>query len=275
MTRVISDSSCDLPEEILEKIEIVPMALFIGDKEYKDGEELSREDFYKILIETKKPPGSASPSPSDFMARFAKAEKIFVITISSALSSSYNNALIAKDYYSSEFKDKMVYVFDTLNASVGQGLVVVKLLNLLEKNISNKKIIEKMEKYIKNLHTFFVLEKMDNLINSGRMNRILGKLAIILNIKFILGKTNNGEIELFDKARGSKRAFKKLLNIIGDCGSNFEDKILGIAHFNSKEKAELFKQKALEKYHFKKVIITEIGSTIATYADEGAILISF
>ena len=275
MARVISDSSCDLPEEILEKIEIVPMALFIGDKEYKDGEELSREDFYKILIETKKPPGSASPSPGDFMARFAKAEKIFVITISSALSSSYNNALIAKDYYSSEFKDKMVYVFDTLNASVGQGLVVVKLLNLLEKNISNKKIIEKMEKYIKNLHTFFVLEKMDNLINSGRMNRILGKLAIILNIKFILGKTNNGEIELFDKARGSKRAFKKLLNIIGDCGSNFEDKILGIAHFNSKEKAELFKQKALEKYHFKKVIITEIGSTIATYADEGAILISF
>lgn len=90
-----------------------------------------------------------------------------------------------------------------------------------------------------------------------------------------MGKTEEGEIELYDKVCGSKKAFKKLLNIIDKHGKNLENKVLGIAHYNCFEKAKKFKEKAKEIYPFKDIIITRIGPTIATYADEGGLIISF
>ncbi|MFW6377473.1 MAG: DegV family protein [bacterium] len=280
--KIITDSCCDLPRKIMSKIETIPMSLMIDGKSYKDGVNLSKEKFYELLKKAKDFPGSAAPSPYDYMSKYKLEnnhnESIFVFTVSSSLSSSYDNAIMAKNQLLGQISkkaDSAIHVFDSFNASIGQGLAILKLKELLDKNLPHQQIVETIEKYISETNTFFVLEKMDNLINSGRINKILGRVVSALNIKLIMGKNEQGEIELYDKVRGSKRAFKKLLKTIDNHGSNIEKKTLGISHYNCIEKARKFKEKAKELYPFKDIIITQMGPTIATYADEGALLISF
>jgi len=272
---IIADSSCDLPEKYLKKINLAPMTLKFRNEIFKDRVDISPTDFYEKLKSIDYSPGSAAPSPGDFLKHLKKDHDNFIIAISSALSSSYNNAVVAKDMFLDKINDGVVHVFDTLNASVGEGLVILKLLELREKSVSNSTVLNELGSYIEGLNTFFLLENMDNLINSGRLNKIMGKLVNMLNIKLLMGKDENGAIKLYDKIRGSKKAFNTLLDYIEEYGTDLENKYLGIAHYDCYEKAKKFKEEVEKRYNFKEIIITEMGPTIATYADRDAILISF
>lgn len=272
---IITDSSCDLPKKYLDKINLAPMTLKFKDEIYKDRVDISPSEFYKKIKSINYSPGSAAPSAGDFLKHLKKDHDNFIVAISSALSSSYNNALVSKDIFLEKINNGFVHVFDSLNASVGEGLIILKLLELREKSMDNSTLLDELDAYIKDLNTFFLLENMDNLINSGRMNKIVGKIVQLLNIKMLLGKDKNGAIKLYDKARGSKKAFNKLLSYIDKYGSDLENKNLGIAHYDCFEKAKKFKEEVEKKYNFKEIIITEMGPTIATYADRDALLISF
>ncbi len=276
--KIITDSCYDLPDKLLKKLDfdIVPISLIFDDETFKEKINITNEKFQEKLRNCKNPPSSASPSPAEFMSFFSEVENIFIVTISSALSSSYNNALLAKKLYMEKKKnnDILIHVFDSLNASIGQGLVLLKLQELIKDNTSINDIIETVENYCKNLKTYFLLEKLNNIINSGRMNKILGKIISVLNIKLILGKNDLGEIKLFKKVRGSKKALHKIVDLIGE-EKDLHNKTLGIAHYRCQEKAERFKEMVKKRYDFKNIIITEMGPTIATYADENSLLISF
>ncbi len=272
---IVADSSCDLPEKYLKKIKLAPMTLKFKNEIFKDRVDISPKEFYKKLKSIDYSPGSAAPSPGDFLDKLKDDNDNYIIAISSALSSSYNNAVIAKDIFIDKVNDGFVHVFDTLNASVGEGLIILKLLELREKSMDNSTLVNELGSYIEGLNTFFILEHMDNLINSGRLNKIMGKIVSLLNIKLLMGKDENGAIKLYDKIRGSKRAFNRLLEYIDKYGNDLENKYLGIAHYDCYEKAKAFKEEVEKRYNFKEIIITEMGPTIATYADRDAILISF
>ncbi|MFO7814585.1 MAG: DegV family protein [Halanaerobiales bacterium] len=272
---IIADSSCDLPKKYLDKIKLAPMTLKFKEEIYKDRVNISPTEFYKKLKSITYSPGSAAPSPGDFLNHLKQDHDNFIIAISSALSSSYNNAIIAKDMFLKNVNDNFVHVFDTLSASVGEGLVIIKLLELREKSMDNGTLVKELDAYIEGLNTFFILEHMDNLINSGRINKIMGKIVKMLNIKLLMGANDNGEIKVYEKIRGSKKAFEKLVDYIDEYGTELENKYLGIAHYDCYEKAKKFKEEVEKRYQFKEIIITEIGPTIATYADRDAILISF
>ncbi|MCF8008642.1 MAG: DegV family protein [Halanaerobiales bacterium] len=272
---IIADSSTDLPEKYLKKISLAPMTLKFKQEVYKDRINLSPQEFYKKLKSINYSPGSAAPSPGDFLNLIKKDHDNFIVAISSALSSSYNNAVLAKDMFLKKVSESFVHVFDTLNASVGEGLIILKLIELREKSMDNNTVINELGSYIEDLNTFFVLENMNNLINSGRVNKIVGKLVNLLNIKLLMGRDSKGAIKTYEKIRGSKKAFYKLIDYIEKYGSDFENKYLGIAHYDCYEKALKFKKEVEKRFNFKEIIITEMGPTIATYADRDAILISF
>ncbi|MFW6027138.1 MAG: DegV family protein [Candidatus Woesearchaeota archaeon] len=276
--KLITDSCCDLPRKLLNKIKVIPISLLVDGKSYKEGINLTKEKYYDLLQNAKEFPGSSAPSPYDYLKELKNESNIFILTVSSSLSSSYNNAIIAKNTFLEKYsqqKDTFIHVFDSLNASIGQGLLLLKLQELISENLPEEEIINKMDKYINQTNTFFILEKLDNLINSGRINRIVGKIISTLNVKLIMGKTNKGEIKVYKKVRGSKRTFNRLIKMIGQKGSDLDKKILGIAHYNCLDKALKLKKEVSLKYPFKDIIITKMGPTISTYADEGALLISF
>jgi DegV family protein with EDD domain len=275
--KVVVDSGCDLNDEIksLHPIEEVPLNIVIGDNSYTDDETLDLRYFLKEMKNSSAPPQTSSPSPNKFMQAFEEADSLFVVTLSSKISSTYNSALIAKDMFMEQSSQRFIHVFDSLTASVGETLVSLKIIESIRDNLKYPEVIDRVNQYIKEMHTYFLLDSLDHLIKSGRLGRLAGTLATWLSVKPILGASAEGTIDLVERVRGSNKAFQRFIEIIGEKGESLEDKILGIAHCNCIEKALSLKDEVLARYHFKDVVIVEMGPTISAYADEGGLLIAF
>lgn len=275
--KVIADSCCDTNKEIREsrEINLVPLTIQIGEKTYTDDKKLDIKELLSSMNSSEKAPKTASPSPGEFIREYEEAENIFVVTLSSKLSSTHDHAMMAKKMVLEDFPNKFIHVFDSLSASVAETLVSLKILENLKHEQDPPKIVEKTNEYIKSMKTFFVLESLENLIKSGRISSIKGKIASLLSIKPIMRGTEKGEIGLVENVRGSKRALKRLAEIIGEQGEKLEDRILGIAHCNCFEKALKFKEEVQQRYRFKDIIIVETAGISTVYANDGGLIIAF
>jgi len=274
--KIIVDSCCDLTEEIKKRFNIstVPLSINVNNRTIVDDEKMDRDNLLNQMRNSNDIPKTASPSPELFLEEYKNHDNIFVVTLSSKLSSSYQNAELAKKLFLDETEDKFVHIFNSLSASAGETIIAVKIGELIEKNLSPEDIAAKVERYIAEMETLFVLDSLDNLIKAGRMSKVKGKIASFFNIKPILGG-NEGTIELFDKVRGSKKAFRRLVEMIGERGKELEDKILGIAHCNAEERAEYIKEEVEKRYNFRDVIIVETAGISTVYANEGGVVIAF
>lgn len=275
--KIIADSSCDLSDDIKKSlnIEIAPLILQLKDKEYVDDEKLDVMGYVKDMRMCEVAPKTSCPSPEEYMKKYEGEESVFIVTLSSKLSGSYNSAVLAKNLFLDEIGNKFIHVFDSLSASVGETLVALKINELSQKGKEELEIVEIVTKYIHEMKTFFLLESLEHLAKAGRLNPIIAKVANMLSIKPIMGSTKEGTIRLVEKTRGYKKAFGRLLDIIGEEGENLEQKVLGIAHCNCFERAEKFKEEVLKKYNFKDVFIVEMAGLSSTYADDGGIVIAF
>lgn len=275
--KIIADSSCDLSPEMKREmnIEIAPLTLQLEDKKYIDDENLDVHEYVKAMNECKTSPKTACPSPEDFMKRYQGPESVFVVTLSSALSGTYNSAVLAKKIFIEEVSNKFIHVFDSLSACVGETMITLKINELAKMNINEMEIVEKVNKYISEMKTFFLLESLEHLAKAGRLNPIVAKIATLLSIKPIMGSDKDGSIRLVEKVSGYKRAFRKFVDIIGEEGQNFEEKILGIAHCNCLERAMEFKNEVMKRYNFKDIVIVEMAGLSSTYADDGGLVIAF
>ncbi len=274
--KIIADSCCDVSEEMQKEtgVELVPLTIRIDDKEYIDDHTLDMETFLQHMKDSRNPPKTSCPSIYDFLQYFKDGDNIFVVTLTSKLSGTYNAAMQAKEMAMEDFKDRFIHVFDSTSAVVGETLVHLKIHECIKNNLKNNEIIDKVNNYIKEMKTFFLLESLDHLAKAGRLNPLIAKAASILSIKPIMGE-ENGIIRMVDKARGYERAFKRLVDIIGEEGNRLEEKILGIAHCNCYQRALKFKELVMEKYSFKDIFIVEMGGLSSTYADQGGIVIAF
>lgn len=274
--KIVADSSCDLNPE-LEKymdVTLVPFKIDIDDKSFIDDENIDMEDLYQSMKASPNPIRSSCPSPGDFKEQFFDSDNIFVVTISKQLSATYNSAILAKDMILEEFKDKFVHVFNSKGASVTETLTAIKIQESINMNLSKEDIVKRVEEYIDELKTYFISEDLSNLIKNGRISKTKGLIANLLNVKPIMRADDDGNIEPVIKIRGSKKAFKKLAEIIGEKGSNFEEKIAAISHANALERALELKED-LKKYNFKDIIIVETTALSAVYVNDGGIIISF
>lgn len=273
--KLVADSSCDLNDELRERLDIglAPLKIDVEEESFIDDGKLDVLPLIEAMKNSKKGVMTSSPSPADFLKYYEMAENIFTVTISSKLSSTYNNALLAKDMFL-ESKDKFIHVFDSKSASVGETLVSMKIFDLIQEKLKPEEIVARVNQYIEEMETFFILESLDNLIKAGRMNKLVGHVASALNIKPIMG-ANDGEIELVDKVRGNKRAFKRLVEIVGERGDNLEERVLGIAHCNAPERAEEFKKDIEEVYKFKDIVVVNTGGLSTAYANDGGLVIAF
>ncbi|MCT4564220.1 MAG: DegV family protein [Maledivibacter sp.] len=275
--KIIGDSCFDMNKELkkISEICLAPLKISIGEKVFRDDENLDQKNLLVSMKKSDKPPKTASPSPNDFLDRFKGKEDVFVVTLSSQLSGSYNSAVLARQMYLEESKDKFIHVFDSLSASVGQTLVGLKIMELSKLNYKTHQVVEKVDEYIKDMKTLFVLESLDNLIKAGRINKIVAKLATAFSIKPIMGSTDKGTISLVEKARGSKKALRRLVELIEEQGEKIEEKILGIAHCNCLDRAQKLKGEIMQRYNFKDIIIVETAGISTVYANDGGIVIAF
>lgn len=275
--QIIADSCCDLNREIKKEtnITIVPLTIQINDKVYKDNENLDIKEFLDMMKNSSEAPKTACPSPQDFIDQFKQEGSIFVVTLSSALSGTYKSAVLAKEMFLEDVGNKFIHVFDSLSASVGETLVSLKISELIKKGYEETHIVDKVNSYIEEMKTFFMLKSLDNLVKAGRINPLTAKISSILSIKPIMAGTKEGTIKLHEKVRGAKKAFRRLVEIIGEQGIQLEERILGIAHCNCLEKALEFKEEVSKRYQFKDIVIVDTAGISTVYANEGGIIIAF
>jgi DegV family protein with EDD domain len=274
--KIIADSGCDTKRASGEKlnINIVPFTISLGDKVYTDDDSLDLDSMLNVMNESQTAPKTSCPSPGDFMQAFeGEEEHVFVVTLSSKLSGAFASAVMAKEMFL-EQKKKFIHVFDSMSASVGETLVSIKIHKLVEQGLGELEIVKAVNRYIKEMKTLFLIDSLDNLIKAGRINKLVGKVASTLNIKPIMGG-HQGEITLIENNRGYRKAFNRLIEIIGEIGQNIEEKTLGIAHCNCLKRAQEFRDEVLKRYNFKDVIIVKMNGLSSVYANEGGIVIAF
>ncbi len=275
--RIVLDSGCDLDDSLREdpRVISVPLQIEIEGKHYVDDRNISIESLLVDMKESKNPPRTSCPSPHEYQQAFGDAENVFVVTLSSQLSGSYNSAVVARDLALEHDRDRFIHVFDSLSASAGETVIALKLRELVEQKLDGAAIVSQVDRFIDGMKTFCILESVDNLAKNGRLSKIAAKLISLLFIKPILGADGEGHLKLFDKARGANKAFERLEEMIGEQGQRFEEKILAISHCNAYARAEDFMRRIRSRYGFKDVVITKTAGLSTVYADNGGVVVAF
>jgi DegV family protein with EDD domain len=275
---ILVDSSCDISDEMKQDIplEVIPINLTIDDEEFVDDGSIDLEEFLKKMANSRYGPKTSAPAPNLFMQHFNKADNIFIICISKEISSSYNNAMIAKQMYLEDHPEKQIEVIDSRSASVALALLAMKLNQKLKNDTPATQAANEVREYAHNLTTLFVLNDLSNLLKSGRITHISSLFASILKIKPLMGSDGKGGIGLVKKVRGYKHAVNEMLDSIGETPiTDLKEKVLGIAYCKAPEEAKEFANKVKERYPFMKVHITAMRATISVYANIKGLLIAY
>lgn len=275
--KIVVDSCCELPENLKNdsRFERVPLTLIVGDKyEKEDDETFDQKEFLEIVAASEECAKSACPSPEKYMNAYkTDAEHVYVVTLTSRLSGSYNSALVAKELYHETYGEKDIYVVDSKSASGAETQLVLKLIEWEEEGISFEEITEKIEEYVKTMRTFFVLENLDTLRKNGRLTGVKSVMASTLNIKPIM-TAEDGTIVQLSQSIGMKKALAKMVDTAINEVSDTESKSLIITHCNNKKAAESVKKQLEEKATFKQTIVMDMGGLSSLYANDGGIIIS-
>lgn len=274
---IIGDSCTDLPEEWKKKeyVKLVPLSIMVDNDIIVDDETFHQAEFLKKMKESPNCPKSACPSPDEYGKYFDQADEIYIVTLSGNLSGSYNSALIAADMYKEDHPEKKIHIFDSCSASVGQMLLVMKIDELKQEGKNFEEVCQEVIKFRDGRKTKFVLESLDTLRKNGRLSNIQAILASALNIKPIMEGSVEGTIEKLDQARGINKALQMMVKYAVADVKNAEERILGIAHCNNRERAEYVKELFAKLVKFKDVVIVDTAGISTLYANDGGIIISY
>ncbi len=275
MYKIIIDSCGELTQTMKEDGHFVnvPLTLEVGDTSILDDQNFDQASFLQQVADCPTAPKSACPSPNAYMVEMeCEADHIYVVTLSAQLSGSYNSACLAKDLYEEDDDSKCIHVFDSKSASIGQTLIGLKIAECEKAGMSFEEVIEAVDAYIASQHTFFVLESLETLRKAGRLSNLKAALAGTLNIKPVMGSTDEGSIQQLAQARGMVKAIDKMSQCLMDVTEDAENRILAISHCNCRERALSLKQKMEKLAHFKEIFIVDTQGVSSMYAGDGGVI---
>ena len=275
--RIICDSASDITQEQAKEWDIIvlPMKILWSGEEYLDGVTLKTGEFFEKLIETDALPTTSQLSPFDYERAFSEAvengDTVVCFTISSKLSGTYQSANIAKE----EFGDK-VFVVDTLNAALGEQIIVKRAIELRNNGKTAKEIVDIINEEKKTVKVVALIDTLEYAKKGGRISATAAMAGTVLNIKPVVAIVD-GVIEVLGKARGSKNGNNKLMELVQKEGIDFSKPLLlTYAGLNDdllqkyiKDSSSLYEGKTEE------LAITPMGSAIGTHVGPGAIGVAF
>lgn len=274
---IVADSCCELTADMKKRgnIEIAPLTLEVGGESILDDETFDQKYFLKRVAECPECPKSACPSPDYFRKSFLNgAERCYAVTLSAQLSGSYNSAALGANLAQEENEDLKIHVFNSRSASIGETLIVKKIVECEEAGMSFERVVETVELYISTQHTYFVLENLETLRKNGRLSKAKALVASALKIKPVMGATSEGDIVQLDQARGINKALMKMVDAIVNDAQHVENKTLAISHCNCPERAEMVKEALLERLAVQDVFVLDTQGVSSMYANDGGIIIA-
>lgn len=277
MLRIITDSASDLPKDYIEqhKLHVIPTPVVIDNVDYFDGETIQTEEFYHILDDIKRDVKTYHINPAMFTETFlpyAQAgDSVIYVCFSTGIAGTYNAANIALSNVREDYPDFDLTIIDSKSASAGFGLVVSKLVTMLERGASKEEIIEASDYFIAHIKHVFTVQTLAYLIKGGRLAKFKGTLAETLDMKPVLIVNETGALAVIKTVRGRKKSLRYLIDYAKETGYHLENQTIALCHGEDTESLDFINDMVQETFHPQNTMISVVGCAIGAHTGRGIV----
>ena len=277
MLRIITDSASDLPKDYIEqhKLHVIPTPVVIDNVDYFDGSTIQTGEFYQILDDIKRDVKTYHINPAMFTEAFlpyAQAgDSVIYLCFSTGIAGTYNAANIALANVREDHPNFDLTIVDSKSASAGFGLVVSKLVTMLEKGASKEEILEAADYFIAHIKHVFTVQTLAYLIKGGRLTKFKGTLAETLDMKPVLIVNESGALSVIKTVRGRKKSLRYLIDYAKETGFHLENQTIALCHGEDLDSLNFVNEIVQETFHPKKTIVSVVGCAIGAHTGRGII----
>jgi DegV family protein with EDD domain len=274
---LVTDSTCDLPEEMFEKlnIHIIPVIVQVGNKSLLDRVELPIDEFYRLLKNSDEHLTTSQPPPSSFRALYSRLEKdhdaILSLHISGKLSGTFNGALMAANEFAGRTP---IQVFDTKTTSAALGLVVAETARLIKEDINHDEILVKLKSMIEKVRIFVAVPTLKYIIRSGRVAKTKGLLANLFNIRPVITLDTDGAATDAARVFGRQNVFRKTLELACNFASKSKSPHFSVVHVQAPNLATFFRDHLAKRFHADNIFITDASPALGLHVGIGSAAIA-
>ncbi len=272
MIKVVTDSTADIPQELLDRydIRLVPINIQFGTETYREGIDIDRPTFFRKLDEYPTMPTSSQPSPGQFVEVFRPlaedGHSIISIHITSKHSGTYQSALLAK----SMLPEADIEVFDSLSISIGTGYQVLAAARAAEEGKSMKEIIHMLEGIRSRMSLYLTPATLKYLQKSGRVGKLAGALGALLNVKPII-KVEDGVLEAFQNVRTRSKALERIMELTTGAVGTTEPVKIGIPHAEVPDEAEALRKRVEGTFNVDEMLVVPLACSLTVHGGPGII----
>lgn len=274
---LVTDSTCDLPPELIKKynIQIVPIVIQVGEKSYLDQVEIKPKDFTHILETSNEKLSTSQPPPAFFTEAYnkiaSKYESIISLHISEKLSGTIQGARVGAK--KTKYSEK-IHIIDTKTSSAALGLLVAEAAQLIQERFELEEIINRLKIAADNVKIFISIPTLKYLMRSGRLSKTKGFLGTLLNLKPIMTVSPDGYIVEAAKVIGQKRVIHKTVDLAIQFAKSVKNPHFAIAHVAVPELAQWYGDKIRTVFNSSKVMISEASSALSVHIGIGGAAIA-
>ena len=275
--KIVADSGCDYRQ--LENTAFdtefvsVPLKIQVADQVFVDDANLDIDQMMETMYATSEASKSACPSPDDYLRAFEGAKHIFVVTITGTLSGSHNSAQLAKNIYLEDHPDTQIHVIDSLSAGGEVDLIVEKINDLIDQGLSFEEVVAALKEYLASTKLLFALARVDNLVKNGRLNKLVGAVIGMLNIRLVGDASPEGTLNLLHKAKGQKKAVQAVWSEMKKNG--YKGGRVVISHCSNPEICGLIQAAVHSEFPDADVSSIHTSGVCSYYAEQGGILMGY
>lgn len=274
MIRIVTDSTCDLPAELLaaHRITVVPINIQFGEQSYQEGVTLDTEGFYRMVEEHNQLPTTSQPSLGQFQAAYRSlrddpdTEAILSVHITSHLSGTYDAAVVSAGQM---LPEPPITVFDSLSGSMGLGFMILEAAQMVQAGMSLPAVLVRLEALRARMHIFFSLDDLRYARMSGRVGIPQALLASLLQIKPMLTVTE-GRLNLVKRVRSRTQALQMLASALGERLGDLPARV-AVIHAQAPDAAEQVTKTIAERVHVAQMIVHELSIGIAVHFGPGTV----
>lgn len=274
--KIVTDSTADLPLSLLNQydIHIIPLKVIFEDQIYREGMDISVQEFYSKLAQAKQLPTTSQPSPGEFQELYEKltedGSSVISIHISAKMSGTLQSAQMAK----SNLPDRDIRIIDSQLVTIALGLVVIAAA----KAVKDDKSIDEVEKIAyevaSKVKIYFIVDSFENLQKGGRIGKATALLGTVLNIKPIL-TVDDGIVAPFEKIRGKGKAIERIISLLQEYAQTNTLSYLAVFHADALNDAVNLHEKLVAQIKPCENFIGDIGAVVGTHAGSGTMGIIF
>ncbi len=277
---IITDSASDVSPELKKEynLYVMPTPVTIDGTDYFDEETIFPEQFYEIQAQGRdiKTYHISQYMFEEHFRPFAqRGDEVLYICFSTGIAGTFQAANLAYEEIREEYPDFVMTIIDSKCASIGYGLVVERLLRMQRNGAPKDLLIEAAHFFCEHMEHAVTVMELEYLFKGGRLSRTSFLAGTVLDIKPIIIVDENGSLKAVEKVRGWKKAQKRILDMVGEKGSNLDKQVVGAVYGTDLQGFEFIKEQLRERYHVKGILETRIGCAIGAHTGPGILAVVF